>query len=240
MSSRPILVVDDDESIRGLLTSVLAEELDVPILEAADGEEAVRLALEFCPPVVLLDLMLPKMDGYGVAGHLRADPRTRDCCVIANSAGGDPGRALASGANEFLAKPFDLDTLVARVRAALAAAPAPAAPGEGGEEPIAVGRRSDERTWSERSVFDVRRRAGSVPAAGPDRRRVRPRDWSARIVLGSPCPICGRQVRRLGDHMLGASPCRNDTSRWRQPARGQPVGRLPSRLASPDRRLRRP
>src|SRR4051812_47181808 len=102
MDGDAVLIVDDDESIRGLLATLLADEVRGPILQAADGEEALRLALEARPAVVLLDLMLPRMDGYAVAGHLRADPRTRGCRVIANSAGGDPARALAAGADEFV------------------------------------------------------------------------------------------------------------------------------------------
>jgi CheY-like chemotaxis protein len=226
VAERPaVLIVDDDDSIRRLLAALLADEVDALILDAADGEAAVRAALAARPAVVLLDLMLPKMDGYAVAGHLRADLRTRGCYMIANSAGGDPTRALASGANEFLAKPFDLDAVVERVRDVVARAAA--------DEPAAS---TDRPAAGAEGAADPPDRP-PAPTRRPDRRR----EGAAPLIVGGICPICGRRVARLSDHLLGASPCVDTRPSSRRPARrGPPAqrGRFLSRQRFAARDLR--
>jgi CheY-like chemotaxis protein len=217
MSGVSVLVVDDDDAIRGLLATLLADEIGQPVLEAADGQEAVRVALEARPTVVLLDLMLPRMDGYAVAGHLRADARTRGCYLIANSAGGDPARALAAGANEFMAKPFDLDAVVERVQAAVAAATAapPSEPADGQDADRSSGRQPAAEPTPTPVV-----RLHVVGAWRADGRAPVRRPAPPQPALGAICPRCGRRIERLSDHLLGSSPCLD--ARTRQPARRGP------------------
>lgn len=81
LESGPILVVDDDENIRVLLSHVLAEE-GLPVMLAAGGEEALRAVAERPPRLVLLDLMMPGIDGFTVLQRMRADARTRHIAVI--------------------------------------------------------------------------------------------------------------------------------------------------------------
>jgi DNA-binding response OmpR family regulator len=121
-----ILVVDDEPDLRSVLRfSLEAERFEV--IEAADGEEGLKMACEQHPDLVLLDLMLPRMDGYKVCRALKFDDRYRNIPVFILSArSGETDRRLALelGADAFVIKPYDLKDLVSRIRERLRQSPA--------------------------------------------------------------------------------------------------------------------
>lgn len=110
---RRILVVDDNRDSADSL-SLLLQHLGHEVATAYDGLEAVSVAEEFCPDVVLLDIGLPRLDGYGVARRIRAEPWGKDMLLIASTGWGqdsDRARTKAAGFDHHLVKPVDLDTL---------------------------------------------------------------------------------------------------------------------------------
>ena len=118
-----VLIVEDIDINRDLLVQLLEENHDLAV--AADGEEGLRLATEWQPDVILLDLSLPKLDGWSVAQALRDLPTRARMVVVALTAHamtGDEAQALASGCDAYIAKPvdeahlFDLLADVARSR----------------------------------------------------------------------------------------------------------------------------
>lgn len=116
-----ILVADDDPAIVRLVEINLKFE-GYDVLTAEDGEEALRVVNERLPALVLLDIMMPKLDGYEVCERIRAESRTRHINVImltAKSLSADKIVGLTAGADDYVLKPFDPMELVARVRATL-------------------------------------------------------------------------------------------------------------------------
>jgi two-component system response regulator MprA len=121
-----ILVIEDDERIAQMIQRGLAFEgyrVDV----ALDGEAGLQRAREAVPDLVVLDLMLPGVDGIELCRRLRAASNLPILMVTAKDSIADRVTGLDAGADDYLSKPFDLDELLARVRALLRRA-APAAP----------------------------------------------------------------------------------------------------------------
>ena len=113
-----ILVVDDEDRNRRLLAAMLEAE-GYAALEAAGGAQALELARESPPDLVLLDIMMPGMDGYEVARQLKADAATKTIPVVMVTALDDREsrlRGLKAGAEEFVTKPVDRNELCIRVK----------------------------------------------------------------------------------------------------------------------------
>ena len=121
MAKEKILVVDDEEDILELLRyNLLREGYNVSC--AASGEEALRLAQSEIPDLLVLDLMLPGIDGLEVTKILKNDSRTRDIPIVMLTAKGEEADIVAGlelGADDYITKPFSPRVLVARVRAVL-------------------------------------------------------------------------------------------------------------------------
>ncbi|HTV80073.1 MAG TPA: ATP-binding protein [Steroidobacteraceae bacterium] len=112
-----ILCVDDNPDMRAYVARLLRRSFEVT--EAGDGQEALELALAAPPDLVLSDVMMPRLDGYGLLRALRADSRTRRLPIILLSArAGDNATitGLDAGADDYLVKPFAARELLARVR----------------------------------------------------------------------------------------------------------------------------
>src|SRR3954465_11785632 len=116
--SARVLVVEDDAEIAGVLQrSLRMEGYDVRI--SGDGETALTDARSFVPDLVVLDLGLPRMDGIEVARRLRADDDVPILMLTARDSVDSRVEGLDSGADDYLVKPFDLQELLARLRALL-------------------------------------------------------------------------------------------------------------------------
>ncbi|HEX9712596.1 MAG TPA: response regulator [Actinomycetota bacterium] len=103
-----VLVVDDDPLVRRLLHAVI-QDGKYDLLEASDGIEALQLAGKDPPDAVILDVMMPGVNGYEVCRALRADPRARDARIViltARDTDQDRAQAEAAGADAFFTKPF--------------------------------------------------------------------------------------------------------------------------------------
>lgn len=121
MSEATVLVVEDEVDIRELVQLTL-ERANYFVITAEGGEEACRLAASELPDLIILDLMLPDMQGFDVCKRLRGQPRTATIPIIMATARGeevDVVLGLELGADDYIKKPFSLSELISRVRAVL-------------------------------------------------------------------------------------------------------------------------
>ena len=111
-----VLVVDDEWEIRDMLSRFLTEE-GYEVILAANGEEAIKLAERENPQVILLDIMMPGIDGIETCKRLKAEEKTRFIPIIMATALWDTyAEAIDAGAEDFVAKPFHLAELSFRVK----------------------------------------------------------------------------------------------------------------------------
>jgi DNA-binding response OmpR family regulator len=124
-ADRPlILVADDDEDVVAIVACCL-ERAGYEVATAADGQEALGLACEHHPDLAVLDVMMPKIDGYHLTRALRACFRTRHIPIVllsVRSLPSDRRRGVDAGADDYVCKPFSPGDLSARVQTRLAAA----------------------------------------------------------------------------------------------------------------------
>lgn len=121
MAKESILVVEDEDDIRELLRYNLVKE-GYRVTGAASGEEAFKAVRVAMPDLVLLDLMLPGLDGLEVCRSLKQDPRTRNLPLVMLTAKGEEADIVAGlelGADDYITKPFSVRVLLARLRAVL-------------------------------------------------------------------------------------------------------------------------
>ncbi len=127
MAKKTILVIDDEEDLIELVRYNLEKE-GFQVKGAIDGETGLSDAMQYIPDIVLVDLMLPGMDGLEVCRRLRAEARTADIGLImltAKDAESDRIVGLELGADDYITKPFSTRELIARVRALLRRAARP-------------------------------------------------------------------------------------------------------------------
>jgi len=113
---KKILVVDDEKPIVDILRFNLQKE-GYGVIEAYDGEEAVRKAADHNPDLILLDVMLPKLDGFGACKKIREKQSTPILMLTAREEEVDKVLGLELGADDYITKPFSVRELMARIRA---------------------------------------------------------------------------------------------------------------------------
>jgi two-component system OmpR family response regulator len=111
-----LLVIEDDPVLLRSLAATFREE-NYAVDTAADGADGLLKALQNAYDAVVLDVMLPKLDGWGVLARLRPEKRTPVLMLTARDAVPDRIKGLNAGADDYLTKPFDTDELLARLRA---------------------------------------------------------------------------------------------------------------------------
>lgn len=117
---KTILVVDDDDELRGALAEQIAMEADFLVLEAATGMEGVEAARTSAPDLILLDVDLPDINGREVCRRIRAAGTTAPVIMLTAASGdGDTIEGLEAGADDYVAKPFRFNVLLARIRVQL-------------------------------------------------------------------------------------------------------------------------
>ncbi len=118
MKKTTILAADDDPQLLRLLTRNLQLE-GYEVLSASDGQQALTLIEEHAPELVLLDVMMPRLDGFSVTQRVRTFSAVPIIIVTARGQDQDKIRGLDLGADDYLTKPFSVDELLARVRSVL-------------------------------------------------------------------------------------------------------------------------
>lgn len=119
---RPLVLVADDEDDILTLVSFRLEEAGYDVAKASDGEIALQMAKELHPDLAVIDVMMPRRDGYEVTECMRADEEMQGVPVILLTARvqeADVKRGFAAGADDYIKKPFSPDELRSRVQAAL-------------------------------------------------------------------------------------------------------------------------
>ena len=116
MDKKKILVIEDEKAIADILVFNLQRE-GYDTLVAYDGTEGLRCALEEAPDLILLDVMLPGMDGFEVLGHIREKHDTPIIMLTAREEETDKVLGLELGADDYITKPFSMRELMARVKA---------------------------------------------------------------------------------------------------------------------------
>jgi len=159
-SDRPILVVDDDRKIVALVKAYLERE-GYRVVTAYDGRQALQRARAEQPALIVLDLMLPEIDGFEVLRLLRADRDVPVLMLTARSSLPERIIGLEKGADDYLPKPFSPAELVVRVRAILRRAQHQAAPTQTSDPAPAILTQNDLAIDTER--YEVRRGDELVP-----------------------------------------------------------------------------
>ena len=116
-----ILIVDDESDFVNM-TRFYFENRGYEVFSASDGEEGLKQARSLKPDIVLLDIMMPKMNGYQVCRELKKSPTEPTCHVImltAKSQESDKFWGMETGANEYITKPFDIEELEKKINNAL-------------------------------------------------------------------------------------------------------------------------
>jgi CheY-like chemotaxis protein len=118
LKPKKILIADDNQNIRDALTYLLEDE-GYEILIAKDGAETIKVVRGLRPDILLLDIMMPEINGYDVCRTIKSDPQLKDTYIIMLTAKGQAAeqeRGKDAGANEYIVKPFSPMDLLSLIR----------------------------------------------------------------------------------------------------------------------------
>jgi two-component system alkaline phosphatase synthesis response regulator PhoP len=187
-----ILIIDDDEDIRDLLAYNLKKEgYEVDI--ASNGAEGIELAKKNLPDLVLLDVMMPEMDGIEVCEILRSNDKTKDikiCFLTARSEDYSQIAGLDAGADDYVAKPVKPRVLISRIKAILRRSSSTAVPSEVVEEGIHIDReryivvKNGEEIHFPRKEFKLLALLASKPGKVFDRDTIMGEVWGDGVIVG--------------------------------------------------------
>lgn len=124
MSGKRILVIEDNEDNMILIMDVLLS-LNYTVIQATDGEKGVRMAAEEHPDLILMDLSLPRIDGWTATRYIKENPELKNIPIIALTAHamiGDRERAIEAGCDDYMSKPLNLPELAEKLRLYLSSA----------------------------------------------------------------------------------------------------------------------
>jgi two-component system cell cycle response regulator DivK len=116
--TKKILVVEDQEDNRQILRDLLGS-VDLEMVEAENGQEALTAVAEHKPDLILMDIQLPIMDGYEATRRIKADPATKNIPIIVVTSyalSGDEGKAREAGCDAYVTKPYSPRQLLAKIR----------------------------------------------------------------------------------------------------------------------------
>src|SRR5689334_24784661 len=116
--TKKILVVEDQEDNRQILRDLLGS-VDLEMVEAENGQEALTAVTEHKPDLILMEIQLPIMDGYEATRRIKADPATKSIPIIVVSSyalSGDEGKAREAGCDAYVTKPYSPRQLLAKIR----------------------------------------------------------------------------------------------------------------------------
>jgi two-component system KDP operon response regulator KdpE len=134
---RKILIVDDESGLRELVRINLEHD-GYGVIQAENGAQGLELVREHLPDLVIMDVMMPEMDGWEACRRLREFSQVPVLMLTARVQSQDIVTGLDSGADDYLLKPFNMDELMARVRALLRRVPSPNRPVAGGNGEITI------------------------------------------------------------------------------------------------------
>lgn len=213
MSRQTILVVDDEQDLLDLLEYNLKKE-GFHVIKADDGEEGIELARKHQPNLILLDIMMPNMDGMEVCRQLREDPQSREVPIIFLTARSDEKtevEGLNLGADDFVTKPISTRKLMSRIHAVLRRVESP----EEEEKVIRVHdlevdrdrylvRRGEEEFQLPRKEFELLWYLASHNGRVQTREKLLNEIWGDNIyVVDRTVDVHVRKIReKLGDHYI--------------------------------------
>jgi two-component system KDP operon response regulator KdpE len=143
MQERKILIVDDEAGLRELVRINLEHE-GFAVIQAENGAQGLAMAREELPDLVIMDVMMPEMDGWEACRQLREFSQVPVLMLTARVQSQDIVTGLDSGADDYLGKPFNMDELMARVRALLRRVPSPNRPLVAGNAEIQIEKQKRE------------------------------------------------------------------------------------------------